>query len=142
MMQFSKVQMQLSIVLIAAATGLVPAVAQSQGQGQSSGSAGQEMSAQTSTTAPERQDETMPAPSQPQASADQSSAMQEQGFAGKVTKSKDGMVLKDPTNHTTYKLDNAEKARQFLGKNVTVTGILDHATKTIHVSNIEPAPTF
>jgi hypothetical protein len=65
-------------------------------------------------------------------------AMQDQGFAGKIMKSKDGMVLQDSTNRTIYKLDDAEKARQFLGKNVTVTGTLDQATRTIHVSNIEP----
>jgi hypothetical protein len=106
-----------------------------------SGSQTQETSPPKQTIPPE-QDETMPAPSHPEVSTDQNSAMQEQGFAGKITKSKDGMVLKDPTNHTTYRLDDAEKARRFLGKNVTVTGTLDQASKTIHVSNIEPSPTF
>jgi len=94
---------------------------------------------QAQTSQPEPQDQTMPA------TGDKSSgqaAMQEQGFAGKIMKSKDGLVLKDSTKHTIYKLDDGEKARQFLGKNVTVTGTLDQATRTIHVSNIEPSPTF
>jgi hypothetical protein len=118
-----------------ALTLAVAALAQSQLSGAGSNSSAQ----QAQTSQPEPQDQTMPS------TGDKSSgqaALQEQGFAGKIMKSKDGMVLKDSTNRTIYKLDDAEKARQFLGKNVTVTGTLDQATRTIHVSNIEPSPTF
>ena len=126
-----------STLALALAMTALPALAQP-----NTGSQTQETSSPKQAIPPERQDETIPATSHPEAVADQNSAMQEQGFAGKITKSKEGIVLKDPTNHTTYKLDDAEKARRFLGKNVTVTGTLDQASKTIHVSNIEPSPTF
>jgi hypothetical protein len=36
-------------------------------------------------------------------------------------------------------LDDQEKAKQFDGQNVKVTGTLDVATFTIHVSDIQPA---
>ena len=54
------------------------------------------------------------------------------------------MVLqegKDPNNKTTYKLDDQEKAKQYVGKNVKVTGTLDAATNTIHVAAIEEGTT-
>jgi len=136
-MESSTVWMWCSRLALAVAMTALPAIARP-----NTGSQTQETNPQKQTIPPEHQDETMPAPSHPQASSDRNAAMQEQGFGGKITKSKDGLVLKDPTNHTSYRLDDAEKARHFLGKNVTVTGTLDQATKTIHVSNIEPSPTF
>jgi hypothetical protein len=36
-------------------------------------------------------------------------------------------------------LDDQEKAKNFEGKNVKVTGILDVATNIVHVTGIEPA---
>jgi hypothetical protein len=36
-------------------------------------------------------------------------------------------------------LDDQEKAKQFEGKNVKVTGVLELAKGLIHVSEIEPA---
>jgi hypothetical protein len=36
-------------------------------------------------------------------------------------------------------LDDQEKAKQFEGKNVKVTGVLEAARSLIHVSNIELA---
>ena len=36
-----------------------------------------------------------------------------------------------------YRLDNQEKARQFAGQNVKVTGSLEGKTKTIHLLEIE-----
>jgi hypothetical protein len=48
-------------------------------------------------------------------------------------------VLFDVTTKTIYQLDDQKKPEQFAGAKVTVTGTLDNATKTIHVSNIKAA---
>ena len=39
-----------------------------------------------------------------------------------------------------YKLDDQEKVRDFVGKEVKVTGSLDKQTNTILVQTIEPSP--
>lgn len=59
-------------------------------------------------------------------------------FTGKIIQSGDKLVLTDATGEAIYQLDDQVKAREFLNKNVKVTGILDAATKTIRVSAIEP----
>jgi Protein of unknown function (DUF5818) len=66
----------------------------------------------------------------------QSTQGQSQTFMGKITKSKGDLVLRDDAG-TSYKLDNADQAKQFVGKSVKVTGTLDATTNTIHVTNIE-----
>lgn len=50
-------------------------------------------------------------------------------------------VLADRGHKVVYALDDAaqEKAREFAGQKVTVTGQVDAKTKTIHVTKIEPA---
>jgi hypothetical protein len=48
-------------------------------------------------------------------------------------------VLYDVSTKTVYQLDDQKKPEQFAGKNVTVTGSLDAASKTIHVANIKAA---
>ncbi len=79
-------------------------------------------------------------PAQSQSSMGQQSTQgQSQTFMGKITKSKGDLVLKDDAG-TSYKLDNADQAKQWVGKSVKVTGTLDATTNTIHVTNIE-APT-
>jgi len=45
-------------------------------------------------------------------------------------------VLYNPTSKVTYKLDNQEEPRAFAGEAVRVTGTLDAATETIHVTKI------
>jgi hypothetical protein len=57
-------------------------------------------------------------------------------FVGKIAKSKGNLVLKDDAG-TSYKLDNTEQAKQFVGKSVKVIGTLDASTNTIHVANIQ-----
>jgi hypothetical protein len=76
---------------------------------------------------------------QSQDSMSQQSAQSQpsQIFVGKVAKSKGDLVLKDDAG-TSYKLDNADQAKPFVGKNVKVTGTLDAATNTIHITTIEP----
>ena len=84
----------------------------------------------------------------PQANAPAQEAQEQQKsqtFVGTIGQSKGTLVLKtgyatkDPNTKTTYKLDDQEKAKQFEGKNVKVTGTLDASTNTIHVSEIAPA---
>ncbi len=60
-------------------------------------------------------------------------------FTGTIVKAKGELVLKDASTKAKYKLDNAGQVKQYQGKNVKVTGTLDTATNTIHVSNVELA---
>jgi hypothetical protein len=46
-------------------------------------------------------------------------------------------TLFDPATKTAYQLDDAKKAATFAGANVSVTGTLNAATKTIHVASIK-----
>jgi hypothetical protein len=66
-------------------------------------------------------------------------SQQVQAFTGTIVKTSDGYVLQDSAGTTSYKLDNAKQAKKFEGKNVKVTGTLDVATNTIHISNVEMA---
>ncbi len=75
--------------------------------------------------------------SQPSMSEQSNQSQQAQTFMGKIDKSKGDLVLKDDAG-TTYKLDNADQAKEFIGKKVKVTGTLDAASNTIHVASIEP----
>ena len=76
--------------------------------------------------------------SQPSMSQQSTQSQPTQIFVGKIAKSKGTVVLKDDAG-TAYKLDNADQAKPFVGKNVKVTGTLDGSTNTIHITNIEPA---
>ncbi len=80
-----------------------------------------------------------PQTAQPQTSMSQQAnqSQQAQTFMGKIDKSKGDLVLKDDAG-TTYKLDNADQAKEFVGKKVKVTGTLDASSNTIHVASIEP----
>jgi hypothetical protein len=46
-------------------------------------------------------------------------------------------VLFDPATKAAYQLDNQEKAAAFAGRKVSIKGILDAASKTIHVESVE-----
>jgi hypothetical protein len=70
-----------------------------------------------------------------QASPDQ--AKTDVTITGKVVKSQGSLVIKDDASNSTYKVDNEDQLKQYMGKNVKVTGTLDAQTKTIHVTNIE-----
>jgi uncharacterized protein YdeI (BOF family) len=52
-------------------------------------------------------------------------------------KTGDQFVLSDAANKLSYLLDDAEKASQFEGKKVKVTGTVDVASNTIHVESIQ-----
>ena len=75
--------------------------------------------------------------------AQQNPAVQQQEevktFTGKITQTKGKFVLQDTTNKVSYQLDDQDKAKQYDGQSVKVTGTLDTASNTIHVSSIEPA---
>jgi len=60
-------------------------------------------------------------------------------FTGKIVKSGTMLVLSDMENKATYKLDDQQKAKDFVNKAVKVTGVLDDSTGVIRVSAIEPA---
>lgn len=46
-------------------------------------------------------------------------------------------VLFDATNRTVYELDDQQRPAPFARQKVKITGTLDKATQTIHVTNIE-----
>jgi uncharacterized protein DUF5818 len=75
-------------------------------------------------------------PAQPQQPGDQ---QQQQTFMGKIAKAQGKYVLQNPDTKATYTLDDQDKAKQFEGQNVKVTGTLDSQKNTIHVSDIQPA---
>ena len=63
-----------------------------------------------------------------------------QKFGGKVVSQNDiRFVLKDYDNDIWYHIDDQQKARSFLGKNVLITGIFDGLTGTIRLQNIVEA---
>jgi hypothetical protein len=88
----------------------------------------QDQSAPPSSNEPQTQ--TSPAP-------DTSASNQTQNsFSGTVVKAGKHYVLKTETK--TYQLDDQTKAKEFQGKQVTVSGTLDKSTGTIRVSDIQP----
>jgi hypothetical protein len=64
-----------------------------------------------------------------------------ESFAGKIVQLKDGRyaLLTDEQRGTGVYLDDQEKAKQFEGKNVKVTGVLEVAKNLVHVTSIEPS---
>jgi uncharacterized protein YdeI (BOF family) len=62
----------------------------------------------------------------------------QQTFMGKIAKSGGKYVLKDTSHKMTYGLDDPSKAKDFEGKSVKVTGMLDTQSNTIRVAVIEP----
>src|SRR5271169_4230919 len=62
----------------------------------------------------------------------------QQTFTGKVAKAGGKFVLKDDASKASYVLDDQDKAKQFEGQAVQVTGTLDAQAKTIRISSITP----
>jgi uncharacterized protein DUF5818 len=60
-----------------------------------------------------------------------------QKFQGTIVKSKDKYILQDKMSGATYQLDNQDKAKEFSGRDVKVTGTLDPSTNTIQISDIQ-----
>jgi hypothetical protein len=75
----------------------------------------------------------------PRVAMQQQSQVQAKTFTGTVMKNGENFVLSDPSNKTSYMLDDVRKASQFEGKKVKVTGTVDTANNVIHVETIEEA---
>jgi len=58
-------------------------------------------------------------------------------FSGTIIKNGDKFVLSDAANKLSFVLDDSEKASQFEGKRVKVTGTVDTASNVIHVETIQ-----
>jgi hypothetical protein len=77
----------------------------------------------------------------PKAQQDQQDQQKSQTFVGKIVKAANGQyaLLMDEQSGRGVYLDNQEKAKEFEGKNVKVTGVLEAAKNLVHVTNIEAA---
>jgi len=73
----------------------------------------------------------------PPASMQQQSKEKTKIFSGTIVKNGDNFILSDSASKIAYVLDDAEKASQFEGKKVKVTGTVDVANNTIHVETIQ-----
>lgn len=130
-------------ILALAATMLPVAFAQTSDQTSPSSSAPAASSPAASPSASPA--ETSPAQASPstpdQPSAGQGSApgqsQEAESFMGTVVKSGNKYVLK--TDSGTYQIDDQDKAKQFEGKQVKVSGKLDKATGTLQVTDIQAA---
>jgi hypothetical protein len=97
---------------------------------------GLNLAAQQTPSTP--QSGSMPQQQQTDATNPQQSA---RSFEGKIAKSGDKLVLQESSTQTAYQLDDQDKAKQFQGKNVTITATLDSNTNTLHVVDINPIET-
>jgi Protein of unknown function (DUF5818) len=85
-------------------------------------------------TSPEQQGTHTSPPSQDSPSSMQNT--QGSSFTGTVVKAGGKYVLK--TSDTNYRLDDQNKAKQFVGQQVKINGTLDSNTSMIHISDISP----
>jgi hypothetical protein len=58
-------------------------------------------------------------------------------FTGTIVKRSGTTMLNDSAANITYKLDDQSKAKEYVGKQVRVTGTLDSSTNVIHVDSIQ-----
>jgi hypothetical protein len=90
---------------------------------------------QTPSTTPTMPGETgSPQPETDTASPHQSA----RSFEGRITKSGGRLVLEDRAAQTSYPLDEQDKARKYLGKNVKVMATMDARSNLLHVIDIVP----
>ena len=61
-------------------------------------------------------------------------------FEGRIAKAGDQYVLEDKAAQTSYKLDDQQKAKNYLGKNVKVMATMDSRSHILRVIDIVPAP--
>ena len=93
------------------------------------------------TPLPDRNPEQQAPEAQPQQTAPtsaQSGQPSMKTFSGTIVKVSDKYVLEDTATNSKYDLDNQSTAKQYDGKQVTVTGSLD-ANSVLHVETIELA---
>jgi uncharacterized protein YdeI (BOF family) len=102
------------------------------------------MAGMVALTAQSSAQQTKANPQQPVAAQQQAQPQNEaqtqdaKPFNGTIVKEKGKLILKDSVSNVSYQLDDQDKAKQFLGKQVKVTGKLDMNTNVIHVDSIEP----
>jgi hypothetical protein len=63
----------------------------------------------------------------------------ERATVGRIVESSDGKYVLVDVAATVYQLDDQTTAKKFVGMIVTVSGIVDEAKHTIHVTEITPA---
>lgn len=81
--------------------------------------------------------ETTPQNSDTSAQAQLQTKQPSQEFQGTIEKNGTKYVLEDKASGARYQLNNQDKAKQFVDKDVKVTGTLDPSTNTIDVSAIQ-----
>jgi hypothetical protein len=113
-----------------------PAIAWSEMQTPQPAQSGQALPAQDKQQAQQPTDSPAATPTQSGMQAPPDAAAQT--FTGTVVKVGDKYVLRT-TDNMTYQLDDQEKAKDYEGKQVKVTGGLDAKSKLIHVQNVEAA---
>jgi hypothetical protein len=86
---------------------------------------------------PETQTPAQPQPGNSQAQAPAQAQPSAQSFTGTISKEGDTYVLK-VSDTSSYKLDDQDKAKEYEGKRVTVSGVLDPNSNVIRVQKIEP----
>lgn len=99
---------------------------------------GLNLAAQQTPSAP-TQEGSVPRAQQAQPTDTTNPQQSARSFEGKIAKSGDKLVLQESSTQTAYQLDDQDKAKQFQGKNVTITATLDSSTNTLHVVDINPA---
>lgn len=73
----------------------------------------------------------------PQQEADTATPHQSaRAFEGEIAKSGDQFVLEDRAAQTVYRLDDQQKAKKYLGKNVKVMATKDAHSRLLHVIDI------
>jgi len=75
--------------------------------------------------------------SQPEAVWTAGDASEAKTFMGRIVQMEGKYVLQESASKSTFQLDDQDKAKQFDGQSVKVTGTLDSATNTIHVTDIQ-----
>lgn len=86
--------------------------------------------------------QTSPEPAQPGQSSNPSTGGDDQtqdelAFTGHIEQERGTLVLKDPITKLSYQLNDARRARKFIGKQVKVTGKLGLRSNTIQIHTIE-----
>ena len=86
-----------------------------------------------------QQPQPSPAPQATQSNQSQPSSQVQnvQQFTGMIVKQGKSFMLKDNYGALAYKLDDQSRAKDYVGKRVKINGILDSATRVLHVQSIE-----
>jgi len=118
-------KMVVRLLLAAAATPVVTLASNARGQ------QGNEDSHPASS-----QQQRQPGQQEAQAPSNESQTQDAHTFTGRVVQDNGQIVLKDPITKMSYQLDDQPKAKQFIGKQVKVTGRLGLDSNTIHIDTI------